>query len=331
MTDNGEAQVMMADRARVSRTTPEATMTTVTGALPEAQRFPEALRAAISARGLSLDRIQHRLEMRGIRLSVATLSYWQYGRRRPERPESLQALRYLETVLQVAPAELCSLLGPPRPRGRRSRTLQPASLADLWRPHSHAPEQLAAVDASADTVLSTLSHHDNCEVDEYGRLCSLHASQVLRAEAEGADRWVLVYDWAGSATEGPSLRGLRNCRLGRVARHPGSTLLVAELLFERPLRRGETVIIDYQLHGRRVAAMPASGSHSRRSRMPVREYVFQVHFRHGVVPQRCFRFIRPAAGERAPRPVKLLPSHAGEVHTIGLDLAPGEFGIGWSA
>ena len=48
--------------------------------------FPDALRAAIKTSRLSLDRIQHRLGLRGITISVATLSYWQSGRRRPERP-----------------------------------------------------------------------------------------------------------------------------------------------------------------------------------------------------------------------------------------------------
>ncbi|MYR59325.1 transcriptional regulator, partial [Streptomyces sp. SID625] len=39
--------------------------------------FADALRAAITASGLSLDRIRDRLVRRGASLSVATLSSWQ--------------------------------------------------------------------------------------------------------------------------------------------------------------------------------------------------------------------------------------------------------------
>src|ERR1700716_1094763 len=94
--------------------------------------FPAALRAAIQASRLSLDRVQHRLATRGTTISVATLSYWQSGRRRPERPESLHALRHLEAVLRVPPNALTALLGPPRPRGRRRHTGRLLPLDVLW-------------------------------------------------------------------------------------------------------------------------------------------------------------------------------------------------------
>ncbi|MDT8911229.1 transcriptional regulator [Amycolatopsis sp. PS_44_ISF1] len=87
------------------------------GRLLEAGPFAEALRAAIRARGLGLERIRYRLRGRGVSLSLATLSHWQSGRCRPERPESLLALGYLEDILGVPPGALRRLLGPPRSRG----------------------------------------------------------------------------------------------------------------------------------------------------------------------------------------------------------------------
>jgi hypothetical protein len=84
--------------------------------------FPAALRAAIVARGLSLDRIRHRLARRGLSVSVPTLSLWQSGRRRPERAESLRVLSGLEQVLELPSGSLEILLGPPRPRGRGAAT-----------------------------------------------------------------------------------------------------------------------------------------------------------------------------------------------------------------
>src|SRR2546421_2235054 len=76
--------------------------------------FEAALRAAIQASRLSLERIQHRLHARGTPVSITALSYWQSGRRRPERPDSLLALQQLEQVLGVPASSLSALLGPPR-------------------------------------------------------------------------------------------------------------------------------------------------------------------------------------------------------------------------
>ncbi|MBE1500683.1 MULTISPECIES: transcriptional regulator [Amycolatopsis] len=80
--------------------------------------FDVALRAAIRARGLGLDRIRYRLRGRGTTVSLATLSHWQSGRCRPERAESLEALRNLEDILNVPDGSLSKLLGPPRGRTR---------------------------------------------------------------------------------------------------------------------------------------------------------------------------------------------------------------------
>jgi len=80
--------------------------------------FEAALRAAIRARGLGLERIRYRLRGRGVSISLATLSHWQSGRCRPERPESLLALCHIEEVLEVPPGSLTNLLGPPRSRAR---------------------------------------------------------------------------------------------------------------------------------------------------------------------------------------------------------------------
>jgi hypothetical protein len=73
--------------------------------------FAPALRAAIRARGLGLERIRYRLRGRGVSVSLATLSHWQSGRCRPERRESLRVLSHLEVVLEVPPGSLTQLLG----------------------------------------------------------------------------------------------------------------------------------------------------------------------------------------------------------------------------
>lgn len=72
--------------------------------------FHVALRAAITARGLPLHRVQHHLTRHGVTVGVTSLSYWQQGARRPQRTESLRAVRALEEILDLPDESLIRLL-----------------------------------------------------------------------------------------------------------------------------------------------------------------------------------------------------------------------------
>ena len=75
-----------------------------------ASEFAQTFAAAVAASGMSLDAIRRALADQGHQLSVATLSYWRSGRRRPERSSSLAALEDLEGVLGVEPGTLMAKL-----------------------------------------------------------------------------------------------------------------------------------------------------------------------------------------------------------------------------
>lgn len=91
--------------------------------------FAPALRAAIRARGLGLERIRYRLRGRGVSISLATLSHWQSGRCRPERQESLRVLRHLEAVLELPPRSLTQLLDVPPVQARCELRAEPFARA----------------------------------------------------------------------------------------------------------------------------------------------------------------------------------------------------------
>lgn len=90
-----------------------------------------------------------------MRVSPATLSYWQSGRSRPERRDSLIALRHLEGVLEVPQGSLAALLGPPRPRGRwgYSASGLPA-IGALWPESTPWTQALGQVDTTWDERLT---------------------------------------------------------------------------------------------------------------------------------------------------------------------------------
>lgn len=290
--------------------------------------FHEALRAAVAASGLSLDRIQDRLIRRGDRISVATLSSWQSGRYRPERAASLAVLASLEQVLGVAPEALSALLGPPRPRGRRlPAPSDDRGLAATFAPVTDIGSALRQVDARWDESLTRLSTYCRLELDERGRERSMHSRLLLRAECDGPDRWITGFqrDDPGPA---PRLKAAAPHRVGKVVENRETGVLVAEVLFDRPLQRGEIIILEF-VHEFR-SPRPFSTVMQTTLHVPVREYVMEVRFDPSSPPASCHSF-RTADLDAEGRPQERLlrPDAVGSVLAVALSAGPCRLGIRW--
>jgi len=289
--------------------------------------FAGALRDAIQARGLGLERIQERLRAEGYSVSLATLSYWQTGRSRPERRESLAALAELEKILEVEPGSLAALVGPPRPRGRHlHKSPDRLELGAFWSERDLITDLAQGIETRWDERLTRLSQHDRVNVGSDRGEVSILVRQVLRAEADGPDRWVLIVrldEQDGHAL--PLLTAVRNCRLGRIVEDTESGLLLAELLFDRPLAKGETVITEHALH--HYPPFPLAVSYERKFRLPVREYVVEVCFDPAALPRAVYQF-RQMDGQD--EQVITMETDAGNsVHAIALDYGPGRYGLRW--
>ncbi|RAG81013.1 hypothetical protein DN069_34995 [Streptacidiphilus pinicola] len=294
---------------------------------PAPAPFPEALRAAIGANGLTLDRIVDRLRSRGVALSTSTLSLWQTGRCRPERADSLRALAILEEVLDVPANGLSALLGPPRPRGRHlPRPADAQGLAETWTSTSAAGEAAwDGVDTRWDATLTRLSTHSRLVVDAERRERSVWSRRLVRAETEGADRWIVVRR-ADPTAPRPALEAGPNCRVGRVVHVAAEGLLVAELLFDHRLARGETALFEYALHHQ--AGHRPSTRFGVRLNQRTRERLLEVRFDPAARPRRCCVFRSSSlAAEPRERPVPL--DTGGSVHAVALGAGPGRFGIRW--
>jgi hypothetical protein len=292
--------------------------------------FEAALRTAIRSSRLSLERIQHRLRARGTPVSITALSYWQSGRRRPERPDSLLALQQLENVLGVPDGALSALLGPPRPRGRTRQAANDAPpLSALWSDDESAVELLNRVDTSPDGKLTRLSHHDVVHVDAQGTHRKVSTRQLVRAECNGVDRWIMVFDGA-SARETPTvIRPIRSCHLGQVLTDHTRDLVVAELLFDRALERGETILMEYEVIDPPSGTTDDEYTFTRLFRLPVRQYVLEMQFDPACPPSRCESFVTDPGGRETEPPKSLVLDRHGRTHTVTLDFGLGVFGVRW--
>nr|WP_246382140.1 helix-turn-helix transcriptional regulator [Prauserella isguenensis] len=293
------------------------------------------MRSAIAASGLGLDRIQARLQDHGITISVTALSYWQSGKRQPERQSSISALRALEEILDVPAGTLLGLLPPPRPRGSTSRR----------RLEDRSARPLSLDDAPEVTLVGL---YDHCMVatepaavtpggDNHGRpapdvvtTSTVTAKAIFRARADGQDRWLLAYrqDGAGGETGPPELTALRNCTVGRVEVDPAANLTLAELIFSRAIDTGETHLVEYSLSYRHNPRDDTRKAHFREFRDPIPEYLLEVDFDPACPPGQCWRYSYRSHGGTADSEDVMLDDQ-GRAHAVAVDFGPGVFGIGW--
>ncbi|GAB2752982.1 hypothetical protein GCM10027174_30340 [Salinifilum aidingensis] len=292
--------------------------------------FDVALRAAIRESRLSLDRIQHHLRARGTPVSITALSYWQSGRRRPERPDSLLALRQLEHVLAVPQGSLFALVGPPRPRGRNRRSARSTpSSSTLWTEQTRGSELLTKIDTSHDDELTRLSHHDRVHIDAQGYQSTVHTQKLVRAETDGVDRWVVMFD-GGSRAENPAvIRPLRSCHLGQVLTDHARDLVVAELLFEHVLNAGETLLMEYEVRNPPTAPRGDPHEFRRVFRLPVRQYLLELCFDPQRTPRQCTSRVSDGREDEPGHPSPMHVDASGRGHVVKLDYGPGVVSASW--
>lgn len=289
--------------------------------------FHVALRAAIAARGLPLQRVQHHLSRHGVKVGVTSLSYWQQGARRPQRPESLRAVRALEEILHLPDESLIRLLAEAgeRPAAQRSAARSYHSLIEA---SDTLDRLLGELGWSLDGGLHTLGLHERVRIGTHRELTRRESQHIVRAHRDGVDRFVAVHHGdPGCAPERMTVHALENCRTGRVRHDHETGILVAELLFDTRLRSGDTFLYRY---GVEDGTAGVSREHVHGFGFPGGQYALQVHFDAQALPVRCHRFAQhSAAAPRGGRRELSLSRLHRSVHLVEPRVRPGIVGIAW--
>ncbi|MFF8385336.1 hypothetical protein [Streptomyces kanasensis] len=299
--------------------------------------FHLALRAALAVRGLPLQRVRHHLAHRGITVGVTSLCYWQQGARRPQRPESLKAVRALEELLELPGGSLIRLLDGPAAGGggsgagaERGEVVRPAarSYRALVEASGVVEELIAGLGLPADGGLHTVGHHERVRIGAGRQLVGRDSLHVLRAHRDGVDRYVAIHHGdPGCDPERVEVRAGDNCRTGRVRWHRETGVVVAELLFDARLRAGDTYALGYAFED---GTGGQSAEYVRGFSFAGGQYVLQVGFHEDALPVRCRRFAQASAGApRGARGELTLSGRHRTVHFVEQGVRPGILGIDW--
>jgi transcriptional regulator with XRE-family HTH domain len=288
-----------------------------------AEAFADALRGAIEASGLGLERVQHRLKLQGVNVSVATLSYWQSGRSMPGRRVSFETLSKLEDVLGVPPGALAKLV-PPRSTGRDSVATFAASMGQ----GIEVPESIAELDARLRRQFEMVSEHATVTVGSDRAQHSRWTRRVLRAIADGVDRILLADHVDDDSAPPPRIEPLAHCELGGRYELPASNFVITELLFDRVLAKDDSMMIEYLLHY--GPPYPLDTSHEERKQMPLREFVMEVRFAADAIPTHCEWYEISTREPDAKEKVRVLDINSTRsVLVVRHDLPPSQFGMRW--
>ncbi len=284
------------------------------------EAFAGSLRAAIAERGLSLARLRYHLQQHGHELSVATLSYWQSGRSRPDRASSLAALGSLEEILRVPRGSLAARL-PARARRPGAPRTTPMRVEPIFDTGAFIDDVVHGFGIDWGD-LEPVTLHNLITVTAQRTLGSHLVRETSRATRDGVDRMATFY--GGDPSETPYIMARRNCRLGRVVEHPQASLVVAELLFDQPLGRGDSVLVEYECA---MAGQPkVSESWEVGCPQRHREVHIEVEFTPPALPSAVRgRVVQGDADQSEP-----IDLFGNLVSLLRLDFGPGMLGLYWT-
>lgn len=289
-----------------------------------ADDFAQALRVAVAERGLSLERIRFHLARRGHDLSIATLSYWQSGRSRPDRAASLAALGTLEEILQVRRGHLAAKL--PQARRRNPVSLPAATLSTVLPIYDDGrilDDTVARMGLTWDGGLRRVSVHDIVTIGPDRAELSKTSRELLVATQSGVDRYPLAHIFDGTGDMYDFIPTL-NCRAGRVWQHDDRRLQVAEIVLDRPLLLGESILIEFRVDSPLATAQ--SDGWLRGFTHQVREAIMVVTFHPDALPTAAESFVAASHVDE----VTPLPIGHGTVTLQCSDVGPGRCGLRWT-
>lgn len=287
-----------------------------------ADSFAGSLRDAINARGLTLAKLHEQLHARGNSVSMATLSYWRSGARRPEGAQSMAALGDIEQLLHLAPSTLTALLGTTNRTGPLGPTQFPLGEEEL---EEAVKEAYAALGAEYPDTSRELTTHSVTDVDAAGNVSRSITRSILQATVGTLTSTPFLEMSPGISTPAPLISAVSGGRISARYSHPNGEVHGVLFELDAPLTAPATAMVEWSVEY--PAGYPPQRETGHAVARQCRELLVWTRFHPDALPDHI--------EERAESPdgvatTELSLEGRGSVHQVRRAFGPGALGVSWS-
>lgn len=282
--------------------------------------FARAFRDAINARKVTLSWLQERLKRRGNRVSMATLSYWRSGARRPEGAQSLAALADIETLLSLRIGALARLL----PSTKRTGPLGPSQFPiDQEEIENAVKEAYAALGTAYPDPSREVTTHSVTDVDAAGNLAFSMTRTVLQATSGTVTATPFLELTPGVRTTPPIFTAVSGGRLSGSYSHSSGEVHGVLFELDAPLHSPDTTIVEWSVEYPNDYPPTRETGHG--VSRQCRELLVWTRFHPDALPDWCEERVETPAGVTV-TPVSLT---GGSVHQLHRSFGPGAVELRW--
>lgn len=287
-----------------------------------ADAFASSFRDAINARGLTLARLHELLRSRGNSVSMATLSYWRSGARRPEGVQSMAALTDIEELLGLERGALTALLGTTNRTGPLGPNQFPLDEEELERA---VKEVYAALGARYPDPSRELTTHSVTDVDAAGNVWRSLTRSIVQSTV-GTIRAIPFLELTpGERTPAPLIDAVSGGRIAARHSHPNGEVHGVLFELEAPLIAPETSIVEWSVEY--PPGYPPQRETGHALARQSRELLVWTRFHPDALPDRIEERVETPAGVTT---TVLDLGGRSSVHQVRRAFGPGVLGVSWS-
>ena len=284
--------------------------------------FAASFRDAINARGLTLARLHEQLRARGNSVSMATLSYWRSGARRPEGAQSMAALSDIEQLLHLEPGSLTALLGTTNRTGPLGPNQFPLDEQEL---EQAVKDAFAALGAEYPDTSRELTTHSVTDVDADGNVSYSITRSIVQSTVGTITSIPFLEMTPGVSTPAPIISAVAGGRIAARYSHPNGE--VHGVLFELdvPLTAPSTSMVEWSVEY--PPGYPPQRETGHAVARQCRELLVWTRFHPDALPDRIEERAETPAGVKT---TELSLEGRNSVHQVRRAFGPGLLGVSWS-
>lgn len=287
-----------------------------------ADSFAGSFRDAINARGLTLARLHELLRNRGNSVSMATLSYWRSGARRPESAQSMAALSDIEELLGLERGALTALLGATNRTGPLGPSQFPLGEEELERA---VKEAFAALGAEYPDTSRELTTHSVTDVDEAGNVHRSVTRSIVQSTVGTVDSIPFLELTPGERTPAPFIEAVSGGRISARYSHPNGEVHGVLFELEVPLTAPDTAMVEWSVEY--SPGHPPQRETGHALARQSRELLVWTRFHPDALPDRIEERVETPSGAKT---TILDLGGRTSIHQVRRAFGPGLLGISWS-